>query len=89
MAEKAKGVGAEVITVTIAPDSTVGRLASYVVKLPGSTKDQASGGYSTIQPMASLFEQTMLVFYDAVILRMMEKTGQTTKQMFGKHANLE
>ncbi|WP_339267769.1 6-phospho-3-hexuloisomerase [Paenibacillus sp. FSL R5-0470] len=89
MAEKAKGVGAEVIAVTIAPDSTVGRLASYVVKLPGSTKDQTSGGYSTIQPMASLFEQTMLVFYDAVILRMMEKTGQTTKQMFGKHANLE
>lgn len=89
MAEKAKGVGAEVIAVTIAPDSTVGRLASYVVKLPGSTKDQAGGGYSTIQPMASLFEQTMLVFYDAVILRMMEKTGQTTKQMFGKHANLE
>lgn len=89
MAEKAKGVGAEVIAVTIAPDSTVGRLASYVVKLPGSTKDQASGSYSTIQPMASLFEQTMLVFYDAVILRMMEKTGQTTKQMFGKHANLE
>lgn len=38
MAEKAKGVGAEVIAVTIAPDSTVGRLASYVVKLPGSTK---------------------------------------------------
>ncbi|MEK3663518.1 6-phospho-3-hexuloisomerase [Paenibacillus sp. FSL F4-0236] len=89
MAEKAKGVGAEVIAVTIAPDSTVGRLASYVVKLPGSTKDQTSGGYSTIQPMASLFEQTMLVFCDAVILRMMEKTGQTTKQMFGKHANLE
>ena len=89
MAEKAKGVDAEVIAVTIVPDSTVGRLASYVVELPGSTKDQTSRGYSTIQPMASLFEQTMLVFYDAVILRMMEKTGQTTEQMFGKHANLE
>ncbi|MNO47815.1 3-hexulose-6-phosphate isomerase [compost metagenome] len=89
MAEKAKGVGAEVIAVTITPDSTVGRLASYTVKLPGSPKDQADGSYNTIQPMASLFEQTMLIFYDAVILRMMEKTGQTTKMMFGKHANLE
>lgn len=89
MAEKAKAVGAEVIAVTITPDSTIGRLASYVVKLPGAPKNQASGNYSTIQPMASLFEQTMLIFYDAVILRMMEKTGQTTKQMFGKHANLE
>ena len=89
MAEKAKGVGAEVVAVTIAPDSTVGRLAGYTVKLPGSPKDPASGSYSTIQPMASLFEQTMLVFYDAIILRMMEKTGQTNQQMFGKHANLE
>jgi 6-phospho-3-hexuloisomerase len=89
MAEKAREVGAEVIAVTITPDSTVGRLASYTVKLPGSPKDQVSGSYNTIQPMASLFEQTMLVFYDAVILRMMEKTGQTTKMMFGKHANLE
>lgn len=89
MAEKAKEIGAEVVAVTITPDSTIGRLASYTVKLPGSPKDQASGSYSTIQPMASLFEQTMLVFFDAIILRMMEKTGQTTKQMFGKHANLE
>lgn len=89
MAEKAKGVGAEVVAVTIAPDSTVGRLAGYTVKAPGSPKDPASGSYSTIQPMASLFEQTMLVFYDAIILRMMEKTGQTNQQMFGKHANLE
>jgi 6-phospho-3-hexuloisomerase len=89
MAEKARGVGAEVIAVTIAPDSTIGRLATYVVKLPGSPKDQTDGSYHTIQPMASLFEQTMLVFYDAVILRMMEKTGQTNNQMFGKHANLE
>jgi 6-phospho-3-hexuloisomerase len=89
MAEKASGVGAEVIAVTITPDSTIARLASYTVKLPGSPKDQVSGSYNTIQPMASLFEQTMLVFYDAVILRLMEKTGQTTKMMFGKHANLE
>lgn len=89
MAEKAKGIGAEVVVVTITPESTIGKLADHTVKLPGAPKDQASGSYSTIQPMASLFEQTLLVFYDAVILQMMEKTGQTNNQMFGKHANLE
>lgn len=88
MAEKAKMLGAVVVAVTVTPESTIGQLADYTIKLSGSPKDQ-SGSYSTIQPMASLFEQTMLVFYDAVILRMMEKTGQTTTQMFGKHANLE
>ncbi|AIQ55333.1 6-phospho-3-hexuloisomerase [Paenibacillus sp. FSL R7-0331] len=88
MAEKAKAIGAAVALVTIAPESTLGRLADYTVQLPGATKE-ASGERATIQPMASLFEQTLLVFYDAVILRLMEWTGQTTTQMFGKHANLE
>ncbi|AIQ21088.1 6-phospho 3-hexuloisomerase [Paenibacillus sp. FSL H7-0357] len=89
MAEKAKALGAAVAAVTIAPESTIGKLADYTVKLPGSPKEQNGGERATIQPMASLFEQTLLVFYDAVILRMMEQTGQTTTQMFGKHANLE
>lgn len=89
MAEKAKAAGAAVALVTIQPDSALGRLADYTVKLPGAPKDQTGSSYATIQPMASLFEQTLLVFYDAVILRMMEQTGQTTDRMFGKHANLE
>lgn len=89
MAGKAKALGAAVAAVTIAPESSIGRLADFVVKLPGSPKDQSAGIYSTIQPMASLFEQTMLLFYDAVILRLMEQTGQTTTHMYGKHANLE
>lgn len=86
---KAKAAGAAVVLVTILPDSSLGRLADYTVKLPGAPKDQAGGSYATLQPMASLFEQTLLVFYDAVILRIMEQTGQTSGRMFGKHANLE
>ncbi|NJJ39248.1 6-phospho-3-hexuloisomerase [Paenibacillus apii] len=89
MAQKAKALGAGVAVVTINPESTIGRLADDTVKLPGAPKDQAAGSGSTIQPMASLFEQTLLLFYDAVILRLMDKTGQTTTLMFGKHANLE
>lgn len=89
MAEKAKAAGAAVVLVTLTPESSLGDLADYTVKLRGTPKDQGGGNYATIQPMASLFEQTLLVFYDAVILRIMEQTGQTTSQMFGKHANLE
>ncbi|MNC57699.1 3-hexulose-6-phosphate isomerase [compost metagenome] len=89
MAGKAKAVGAAVVAVTITPESSIGRLADHIVKLPGAPKEQADGGRMTIQPMASLFEQTLLLFYDAVILRMMEETGQTSARMFGNHANLE
>ncbi|KWX85693.1 6-phospho 3-hexuloisomerase [Paenibacillus riograndensis] len=89
MAVKARAVGAAVVAVTLSPESSIGLLADHVVKLPGAPKEQADAGRITIQPMASLFEQTLLLFYDAVILRIMEETGQTSTRMFGNHANLE
>jgi len=89
IAEKAKSLGGTVAAITISPDSTIGELADLTVTLPGVTKDQSEGGYQTIQPMGSLFEQTMLLFYDAIILRFMEKKGLDSTKMYGRHANLE
>jgi 6-phospho-3-hexuloisomerase len=89
IAEKAKNIGGTIAAVTISPDSTIGRLADIVINLPGATKEQSDGDYQTIQPMGSLFEQTMLLFYDALILRFMEKKGLDSQKMYGKHANLE
>ena len=89
IAEKAKTIGGTVAAITISPDSTIGKLADIVVKLPGAPKDQSTRNYQTIQPMGSLFEQTMLLFYDALILRFMEKKGLDSNKMYGKHANLE
>lgn len=88
IAEKAKSIGGKIAAVTINPESTLGMLADFTIKLPGSPKDQA-GGNRTIQPMGSLFEQTLLLFYDAVILRFMEKKGLDSDKMYGRHANLE
>jgi len=87
--EKAKEIGGKVAAITISPDSTIGALADIIVQLPGVTKDQSEGTIQTIQPMGSLFEQTMLLFYDSVILRFMEKNDLDSDKMYGKHANLE
>ncbi|MEY2193300.1 6-phospho-3-hexuloisomerase [Neobacillus sp. BF23-41] len=89
MAEKAKSIGGTIAAVTIFPESTIGQLADITIKLPGSPKDQSESDFKTIQPMGSLFEQTLLLFYDAVILRFMEKKGLDTNKMYGRHANLE
>ncbi|KPL57672.1 6-phospho-3-hexuloisomerase [Rossellomorea vietnamensis] len=89
IAEKAKSLGGTVAAITISPDSTIGKLADLTVTLPGVTKHQSEGSDKTIQPMGSLFEQTMLLFYDAIILRFMEKKGLNSTKMYGKHANLE
>ncbi|MBD8070164.1 6-phospho-3-hexuloisomerase [Bacillus sp. PS06] len=89
IAEKAKAIGGKIAVVTLSPDSTIGRLADFTVKLPGASKDQTDSTYQTIQPMGSLFEQTLLLFYDALILRFMHKKGLDTNKMYGNHANLE
>lgn len=89
IAEKAKKLGGTVAVVTTAPESTIGKLADIVVQLPGATKDRTESNYETIQPMGSLFEQTMMLFYDALILQFMNRKGLDSQTMYGKHANLE
>ncbi|RST74235.1 6-phospho-3-hexuloisomerase [Siminovitchia acidinfaciens] len=89
MAQKAKDIGASVALITIAPDSTIGRLADITIKIPAQVKSETSGEKVTIQPMGSLFEQSLLLFFDAVILRFMNKKGLDSQTMYGKHANLE
>ncbi len=89
MLEKAQALKATVAALTIQPQSTIGSAADIVVTLPGAPKDQASGTELTVQPMGSLFEQTLLLYLDAVILRLMEEQAQSSGTMYGKHANLE
>ncbi|WP_309507158.1 6-phospho-3-hexuloisomerase [Sediminibacillus dalangtanensis] len=88
MTEKAKKIGARVAAVTINPDSTIGKMADNVLEVPAQAKaDNASG--KSIQPMGSLFEQSLLLLFDSIILRLMEKKDMQSDKMYGRHANLE
>ncbi|WP_085992981.1 6-phospho-3-hexuloisomerase [Oceanobacillus senegalensis] len=88
MAEKAKSIGAKVALITINPESPIGHLADFSVKINAQAKDNGDSQKS-IQPMGSLFEQSLLLFYDAVILKLMSEKGLTSDTMYGRHANLE
>lgn len=88
MTKKAKSIGATVVAVTINSDTTIGKLADIKIEIPAQAKGEGNSGKS-IQPMGSLFEQSLLLFYDAVILRFMEKKGLNSEVMYGRHANLE
>ncbi|WP_186670877.1 6-phospho-3-hexuloisomerase [Sporosarcina sp. BP05] len=88
MTQKAKSIGATVVAVTINPDSTIGKLADIKIEIPAQAKGEGNSGKS-IQPMGSLFEQSLLLFYDAVILKFMDKKGLNSEVMYGRHANLE
>lgn len=90
MAEKAKCAGAGLMTLTIFPDHTIGRMADAVIQVPGVTpKCEDAVVRKSIQPMGSMFEQLCLLIYDGMVLDLMERLGQQEAEMFGRHANLE
>ena len=89
IAEKAKTIGGTIVAVTLFPESTIGNLSDFTVKLAGSPKDQSGENRETVQPMGSLFEQSLLLFYDGIILSFMDKKGMDSQKMYGRHANLE
>lgn len=89
MAAKARSLGASVASVTVHPKSTIGQLSNTVIELHATVKDSSNPEKTTIQPMGSLFEQSLLLVFDSIILSIMERKGTDGSTMFGQHANLE
>jgi 6-phospho-3-hexuloisomerase len=88
LAELAAQRGAEIATVTRQPRASIGRLAGTVVCLMPAAPD-GSNPLPSAQPMTSLFEQSLFLLFDAVVLLLMERTGQTGATMQQRHFNLE
>ncbi len=89
--EKAKSHGMRVALNTIDNTSTLAKLADVIIILPGASQKVQNGGkkITSIQPMGSSYEQLSLLVYDALIMALMEKLGQTNGTMFARHANIE
>ncbi|GLX67723.1 6-phospho-3-hexuloisomerase [Paenibacillus glycanilyticus] len=87
MAAKASSIGAAIGVVTIVPASTLGTVASLTVTIPAVTKDNPAGGSN--QPMGTLFEQSLLIMLDTIVMNLMETLQLEGTGMYGNHANLE
>lgn len=88
-AEKAKSLGVRIALVTIFPHSSIGKLADTVLAVNAPTS-KADTPFKSIQPGGSCFEQSMLLLYDACILKISEKLGLNANENLKlRHANLE
>ena len=88
--EQARQIGVRTALVTINPDSPIGRTADLVVRIPApSPKADDAESIQSVQPMGSLFEQSLGLLLDAVIIRLMGLMNVTAEQMFARHANIE
>ena len=86
-AVRARELGAKIFLVTTNEDSTLGRLSDETVLLVASSKKQESA--VSIQPMGSLFEQSVGILCDIMVLFLMEKYRISSEEMYRNHSNLE
>ncbi len=88
--QKAKKIGGKLFVITASPNSTLAKLADGIVVIP--TKSEGSDGFKdqkTILPAAGVFEQSVLLLGDALVVDMMEVTNTRSDCKFARHANLE
>jgi 6-phospho-3-hexuloisomerase len=84
----AKEAGAVIGLLTAHPENEHGKLADFTVRIPG----QIFGGdmeVKSIQPMASLLEQSMFLFTDIVTMMLIERNHVDIPAMHRRHTNLE
>lgn len=86
-----KKQGAKLATLTMFPNNTIGSLADSIIVIPGITSKVPTAVTKklTVQPPGSSFEQLSWLTYDAMVVDLKERTGQTNEDMFARHANLE
>lgn len=85
----AKKNGARIALITGNPTSRMAQLADTVVQLSAPSKVKAVDGFTSIQPMTTLNEQCLLIFFDALVLLLMERLGETHETLWARHSNLE
>jgi 6-phospho-3-hexuloisomerase len=78
-----------VLAITGSPGSTITRIADVTIVVRAPSKDQSDSQFSSVQPMASLFEQGVLLLGDSFVLALMERATRGGEEMFTRHANLE
>ncbi|SUX97124.1 3-hexulose-6-phosphate isomerase [Citrobacter youngae] len=91
VATKAQQLGGTVALLTIFPESTLGKLAEVVVRIPAYTDKLPDGpdNVKGILPGGSLFEEAVMVLGDAMIVNLAQSTGYHLTKGFALHANLE
>lgn len=88
LVEIAKKNGSKIALITGNPDSSMGKLADGIIKLNAPSKNKPHP-LKSIQPMTTLNEQCLGIFFDCLTLKIMKKINKNNDTMWRKHSNLE
>ena len=88
-AERGRELGAKVVAVTTNPDSRLGKSATMKIVLSAQHKRSPTKDGRTAQYAGTAFEQSALLFSDAVILEAMREWNMRPEELATRHANLD
>ena len=97
-ARMAKSLNAKVVAVTSQEESPLAQTADLVVDIPGrediAAEDeyhirQLKGQHESLAPMGTMFEDTTMIFLDAIIAELMNRLGLSVDSMRLRHATIE
>ena len=89
IARKAASLGANIAYIGSNMESTAAKLSSIRVRIPVRTKLERPDEIASRQIMTSLFEQSLLLYGDALAAMISQKQETDLSALWRKHANLE
>lgn len=89
MCEQAKKAGATLLLITASGEGVLTKIADIVVMVPAAAY-RASGDFvRSSQLMGNLFEQTILVYFDMIVMALRERLQIKPEEMVARHRNIE
>ncbi|MBS7609423.1 6-phospho-3-hexuloisomerase [Candidatus Bathyarchaeota archaeon] len=95
----AKKANAKVLAITSFPDSSLGKMAEKIVVIRGRRREprevdeyfsrQLLGEHEPLAPLGTIFEDTCMIFLDAVVVELMKRLETSEAEMRAKHATIE
>lgn len=87
-AKTAQSVGARIACFTTQTSSPLGELSNQMIRIAAAQKQEQQEEVS-IQYAGSLFEQALLLTFDALIQVMWKSMGSSADDLWKRHSNLE
>lgn len=86
---RAKSAGARTAVITAEPSSSLARAADVVLHIPAQTMARDHNADAALLPMGSAYECAMMLIFEALVLRLRDRLGETAETMRARHTNME
>ena len=89
IAQQAKNAGADLALITPAGEGYLLGIADIVTRVPAAAYKAKGDFVPSEQLMGNLFEQTLFLLYDILVMQLRQELGVSAQEMVARHRNVE